>query len=156
MRTVHARWLVSLSDGTTAIEGKHPFEEIEGQLSPWQRLVRHCAINNLIFTAIRIELDVEKDGQVFTHHFNLPSKSPKQKWAHLKPLIPTHFDYHRRVEMMMGNAQINEQGALQVEKVGGDVKYIEITAYYPDFNLMILVDEDNASESWSLIVPKSQ
>lgn len=153
MKKVQARWLVSLSDGTTAIEGKTPYEEINGQLSPWQRLIQHISTNNLSITAIRIELEIEKDGQIFTHHYNLPSKSPKQKWANLKPILPTHFDYHRRVSLELGNATVNDKGGLDVKPLG-ETHYIEITAYFPHFNLMILVDEDNASESWSIIVPK--
>lgn len=142
MASIKARWLASLSDGTTAIEGKPPFEEIAGEPSPWQKLLLHLARSKLEITGLRIQ--VEKEGEP-VRTFNLPSKSPKQRWASLNPLIPTGFNYFRRVEQFMEPTQ---DGKLQPTQ---GRRFIEIHAYYPQFELVLIVDEDEGNECWVVV-----
>lgn len=151
MANVKARWLVSLSNGDTAIEGKAPYEEIEGELSPWQRLIRFVALNKLQITTIRIQVDVD---DLPTRTFNLPSLSPKAKWGNLKPILPSGFNYFRRVEQTMIPDYVDEKGIHGLHPTN-EKHFIEIHAFYPTFNLVTIVDEDEGNESWSMIVPKT-
>jgi hypothetical protein len=146
MTKIISRWLAYLSDGSVAIEGKYPFEEIPNEPSPWQRLLLHLAKNKLQITGLRIQ--IEKGGSVRT--FNLPSKSPKQKWADLKPLIPIGFNYFRRVQRSMEPIE-GDFGNL---RLGNEYHFIEIHAIYDDFELVLIVDEDTGNESWSLILER--
>lgn len=145
MASIKARWLASLSDGTTAIEGKPPFEEIPGEPSPWQKLSLHLARNGLEITGLRIQ--VEREGEP-VRTFNLPSKSPKQRWASLKPLLPSGFNYFRRVEQFM---EPTPDGKLQLAQ---GRRFIEIHARYPDFDLVLIVDEDEGNECWTMVLPR--
>lgn len=150
MANVKARWLVSLSNGDTAIEGKAPYEEIEGELSPWQRLIRFIALNKLHITTIRIQVEVD---DLPTRTFNLPSLSPKAKWGNLKPILPSGFNYFRRVEQSLQAESVDQDGVHGLHPTS-EIHFIEIHAYYPTFTLVTIVDEDTGNESWSLIVPK--
>lgn len=151
MAQIKARWLVSLSNGETAIEGKAPYEEIIGELSPWQRLARYIALNHLHITTIRIQVDIEG---LPTRTFNLPSLSPKAKWGNLKPMLPTGFNYFRRIEQTLTPESVDEEGLHGMHPTG-EAHFIEIHAYYPTFELVTIVDEDTGNESWSLIVPRA-
>jgi len=144
MKKVVSRWLASLSDGSVAIEGKLPFEEIPDEPSPWQRLLLHLAKNKLEITGLRIQ--IEKEGEP-VRTFNLPSKSPKQKWAELKPLIPVGFNYFRRVQRSMEPIESNF-GNL---RLGKEYHFIEIHAIYKDFTLVLIVDENEGNECWTIL-----
>lgn len=150
MANIKARWLVSLSDGTMALEDKHPYENIPGQVSPYQRMIRHVRENKLDISGIRIQ--IEKEGEA-TRTYNLVSKSPKQKWGGLSPMIPNELTYKRRVQQS-GTAEPNEQGGYDVQ-TGSliETHFIEIHAIYDNFSLVTIVDEDSGTESWSLIIP---
>lgn len=53
MRTSHVvRWAVSLSNGDTVHEGAGDYEEIQDDLSPWNRLQKHIENNALTITAL--------------------------------------------------------------------------------------------------------
>jgi hypothetical protein len=147
MARIISRWLAYLSDGSVAIEGKHPYEEIPNEPSPWQRLLLHLAKNKLEITGLRIQ--IEKEGEP-VRTFNLPSKSPKQKWADLKPLIPIGFNYFRRVQRTMEPID-GDFGNL---RLGNEYHFIEIHAIYKGFTLVLIVDEDTGNESWSLILER--
>lgn len=148
MANVKAYWLASLSDGSTVIENKGDYQEIEGELSPYLRLRRNCVINKLHITTIRIQVKID-DLPVRT--FNLPSLSPKAKWINKKPLLPIGFDYFRTVEQDM-TTDPTEEGLNITATPNGYKRYIEIHAYYDDFKLVTIVDEDEGNESWSLII----
>jgi hypothetical protein len=147
MSKIVSRWLASLSDGSVAIEGRYPFEEIPNEPSSWQRLLLHLAKNKLQITGLRIQ--IEKEGEP-VRTFNLPSKSPKQKWADLKPLIPIGFNYFRRVQRSMEPVD-GDFGNL---RLGNEYHFIEIHAIYDDFTLVLIVDENTGNESWSLVLER--
>lgn len=146
MAKVTARWLASLSNGETAIEGKEPYNEIEGDKSPFLRLKEDIARRKLEITTIRIQVEIEG---LPTRTFNLPSLSQNAKWVNRKPLLPWGFDYFRTVLQDMINT--DEGFVRRPEK---DEHYIEIHAYYDDFTLATIVSEDTGNESWSLVLPK--
>lgn len=152
MTTIQARWLASLSDGSIAIEGKLPYQEIPDEPSPWQRLQLDLARAHTHITGIRIQL--EKDGQPI-RTYNLPSTSPKQKWGHLNPMLPIRFNYFRRVSRKILPMNVLPDG--RIEGYMGDAqtdRFIEIHAIYKDFTLITIVEENEGNESWSIIVPR--
>lgn len=151
MAKVTAHWLASLSNGETAIEGKTPYNEIAGIESPYQRLRLYCSKNKLLITNIRLQIQVD-DQPVRT--FNLPSLSPKAKWLNRKPIMPIAFDYFRTVEQDM-KAEPAEGGYMVKRNPEGDRRYIEAHAIYEDYKLVIIVDEDEGNESWSMILPNN-
>lgn len=46
-------WIASLSNGETAFEG----QELAGESSPWQQLVKKCKDEDIYVTQIRLQLD---------------------------------------------------------------------------------------------------
>ena len=70
--THNVRWQASLSNGETVYEDKGDYLELPGELSPWQKLLKHISENNLTITSLSLYTD---DGA----RFNLPSlgKNPK-------------------------------------------------------------------------------
>ena len=136
---VTTKWLASLSDGTIAIEFLPPFEEINGELSPWNKLKAHMEENNLFITGLRVQ--VEKSGEA-TKTYNLPSSNcnkdgTHEKWSGVKPIIPIGYNYYRRIRRSLTTPEVKH--------------YIEIIASFPKFNVSIFIDEDEGNESWSVI-----
>lgn len=139
MVKVNTKWLASLSDGTTAIEGMEPFAEIAGELSPWLRLQDHLKACALHITGMRIQ--VTRPGEA-TKNYNLPSlkTSPNgrhERWPALRPIVPQSYDYFRTVSGIQGG-KITEQA-------------IEIRAIYGDVVVSLFVDETEGNESWIVI-----
>ena len=123
---VKTKWLASLSDGTTVIEGKAPFAEVEGELSPWNKLLKHLEENDLHITGLRIQV---KRNNESIKTYNLPSfncnrNGSHEKWNDITPMPPVRYDYHRRIRRSLTTSEIK--------------KYIEIEAIYPDFSVSLL------------------
>lgn len=135
---VTTKWLASLSDGTTVVEGMSPYEIIKGEDSPWLRLIAYLKEEGLHITGLRIQ--VKKDEEA-TRTYNLPSFNCNQngtheKWAKLNVLVPIGFDYHRRIRRSLTTKEIR--------------KYIQITAMFELFDISILIDEIEGTESWAV------
>ena len=138
---VTTKWLASLSDGTTAIEGISPFAEIDGELSPWQKLMAHISTLGLRITGLRIQVSKTSEA---TRTYNLPNctvtpKGNHERWNTLSPIQPSNYNYFRWVtQSMTGEAK----------------KQIEIRAYYPTHIVSLFVDEDEGNESWVVVHKK--
>jgi hypothetical protein len=128
------KWFASLSDGSTVYEEKGDFKTIKGELSPWQRLLKHLD-NGIKITSISLYTD---DGK----RFNLPSagKNPKFKEFAEAPK-PTSYNFFRKAgaDIMNGKAESYEV-------------YAVIEAIYPDKKLQLWVSESNSNNSWAVIV----
>ena len=143
MAIVDTKWVASLSDGSTAIEGVEPFDEVSGGISAWQQLKQHIFDNNLHITGMRIQ--ATKLGHP-TYTYNLPSlgssnlraNGKHRKFRHIKPTQPISYDYFRYIETDMYQKYKEE-------------RYIEIRAIYEDFTVSLFVDETEGSESWVAI-----
>jgi hypothetical protein len=136
---VRTRWLAALSDGTVAIEGIAPFEEIENELSPWQKLLAHLDAKGLYITGMRIQ--VFKCGEP-ARTYNLPSynKTPKgnhEKWVTLRPRDPLDYSYRRWVTRSLTTKE--------------ERHHIEVRAEYASFSVSLFVDEDEGNESWVVV-----
>ena len=139
MANVETKWIASLSDGSTAVEGTPPFDD-EYTISAWQKLRRHMDRNHLHITGMRVQATVE--GQP-TRTYNLPSMKITQAGRHerfhtLSPHIPLNYNYYRWVEGDIYN--------MEPEK-----RHIEIRAIYEDFTVSLFVDEIEGTESWVVV-----
>lgn len=122
-----ARWFASLSNGENAVEGIGKFEEKQGELSPWQKLLAYVKENNLTITGMQIRID----GRVYT----LPSTNPKFGGE-----VPLSYKFGRKVaaDMMSDN-----MGDIQLAEM-----HIFISAVYEGFEVSLWVDEMNRKSSW--------
>lgn len=137
---VKTKWLAALSDGTTAVEGKGLFKEIEEELSPWQKLLIHLKEKDLHITGMRVQ--VSRRGES-TKTYNLPSfnKTPAgnhEKWVSIYPKNPREYLYQRWVTKTLTDATPHRN-------------QIEIRAIYDDFVVSLFVCEDEGTESWVVI-----
>lgn len=137
------RFIASLSNGETIIEGKGDFEYIDGQQSPWLRLVRHAVDKQLEITSLAL---FTPDGRTFT----LPSrgKNPKFK-AFLDSEKPIDYQIERKLsrEMVMGKP-VNNKSPIQSQKIVGH--YTVGVAIFPDKRVEVWVDEGDTRNSWFL------
>jgi hypothetical protein len=130
---------VSLSNGETFFEGKGDYQEIPGELSPWQRLTKYIAEKNLLITSLSL---YTKDGQTF----NLPSSGKNPKFrpfeAAQKPLDYNLGRYMAREHSFIGNELKNTEVS--------DL-FTVIEAIYPEYKLQLWVDENNPKNCWVLV-----
>ena len=119
---VKAKWLASLSNGMTAIEGTPPFHVIPGELSPWLRLQEYLKEHDVHITGMRLQ--VERAGEP-VKTYNLPSyrtndKSGKhERWNFIKPLKPLRYNYGRVAEATWGSSATGP--------IGGAGRYLFIS-----------------------------
>ena len=132
------KWQISLNNGETFYEDKGRFIEIEGELSPWNKLQNYIKENDLEITSLALYTDI---GQ----RFNLPSNSSNPKF---KAFIEGYRPYRYTLERKLGfdiNGTANEL-------------YTTISAFYKleniEIKLSVWVDENNTMNSWSNIEVK--
>jgi len=129
-------WKASLSNGETAYEGKGQFEEIDGELSPWNKLVEYIADNDLKITSLALETF---DGRTF--HVPSAGKSPRFPMFENQPK-PNDYRFFNAVTSVI------------MESGEGDVTsmYRVIEAVYDDHRLQMWVDVYNPRNCWCLVV----
>lgn len=126
-------WKVSLSNGETLYEEKGDYQIIPGQLSPWQRLLRHMVDVQAYITSLAL---YTRKGQTF----NLPSLSKNPKFhvfANAKK--PTHYTFYRKYGH---DVYENEESA--------DL-FSVIEAQYETYKLQLWVDEKHPENCWTLV-----
>jgi hypothetical protein len=130
-------WSVSLSDGTNAQEGAGDYQNINGDKSPWQRLVAFALTNGLTITALSL-----RHGDLA---WNLPSagKSPKFRAFQDIPR-PDGFRFFRRAGI-----DIDPRGGGQVQE-----RFAVAEARYGGYAVQVWVDQATLA-SWTLVVPDS-
>lgn len=131
---------VSLSNGETFYEGKGKFVHIDGELSPWQRLIKYTSEKKVLITSLSLYTE---DGRTF----NLPSAGRDPKF---RPFTlaekPIDFDYHHTL------AQEHDIVDNKIVKSVASDWFTYIEAIYPDYKLQLWVDENNTGNSWVLVV----
>ena len=143
MVSIKTKWLASLSDGTTVIEGDPPFDFEPGEISPWQKLLKHIKNNDLSITGMRVQ--IERYG-IPTMTINLPSlrtdgmTGTHERYTHIKPLLPIKFEHGRRIESTVG-------GSI-------DWSHLFISAVYEDYEVIVFVDEAEGNEAWVIVNAK--
>lgn len=145
MQTHKAKWQVSLSNGETFFEGKGSFKEIEGELSPWQRLIRYTADKKIEITSLSLYTD---DGRTF----NLPSlgKNPKFR-PFLEVDKPIDYNLARYVARDISGIKEGNEGKVTSVKVSDWFTVAE--AVYSTYKLQLWVDENNPKNCWVSVVP---
>lgn len=138
MNTNSVLWAVGLSNGENYQENKGKFEKIAGELSPWKRLQKYVAENNLMITSLSL---VAPDGRTFT----LPSSGNNPKFKEFdNARKPDTYAVYRK----MGLDVVKSKASSEVKTKGGPDFYTfaEVT-YYPDFKVQLWVDE-RTFNSW--------
>lgn len=135
--THNTLWQVSLNNGETCQEGKGSYKEIEGESSPWQKLMAYIDAHSLDITSLSLRT---KDGRTF----NLPSAGNNPRFAMLDTLEkPRGYKMFRAVGqdiMRTDNKVISEE------------KYTVIEAQLKGLKLQIWVSEQNTDNAWSFVV----
>jgi hypothetical protein len=131
-----------LSNGETVAEGKGNFEEIEGALSPWRRLVAYLEESKATITSLSL---YTADGQ----RWHLPSagKNPKFKEFADMPK-PVSFRFFRKygADTMGPNAGVEDRYTVIEATYGKLVPCPDA----PTFKVQVWVDE-NTLKSWSAV-----
>jgi len=138
MRTRSALWQVSLSTGETFQEGHFPFQDVPGDLSPWQRLLQHISAAKARITSLSLFTEEGRTWQ-------LPSngKNPRfRAFTDLPP--PLGFRFFR-----VYGQDMNADGVLSGEADHFSV----IAADYPACSLQVWVSETHPDNSWALVCP---
>ena len=126
-----AHWVVSLSDGTSAIENRGKFKEGTGKSSSWRKLLKHLEENKLTITGLKIV--------VKGRHYHLPTLSDDYRFASAKP----NNLYYRRKAV----------GDLMGSKFNPAEQYIGAIAEYDDFIIKLWVNE-KTEDSYIQIIEK--
>ena len=138
MRTLHTvRWSVSLSNGETIHEGKGEYEEKDGELSPWQKLLAHIAECGASITSLTLSTD---SGATFA----LPSagKNPKFK-AFADAPKPASFRMFRKIGVDMDPSG---------KGLGEEDLYTVIEATYADDRKVQIWVDERTHNAWTLLV----
>lgn len=138
-------FIASLSNGQTVIEHKGHYAWIDGQPSPWQRLIKYTIENKLTINSLSL----------FTPHgatYTIPPAGGKPKFTGYNKkdeVKPIDFEVKRFLarEMTIG-AKDNKA---EVEKTDIAEFYTIAEAIYPDFILQLWVDELDPRHSWVVI-----
>jgi hypothetical protein len=124
-------WKVSLSNGETIHESIGLYKKIEGDLSPWNKLLKYCDENDLVITSLSLW---SRKGKTY----NLPS-SGKQ------PRFRFFIEAEKPVAYKMFRAYSSDS-------YGDYEHYTVAEAEYTDGKkLQIWVDEKNTNNSWVLV-----
>jgi hypothetical protein len=141
MRTLHnVRWSVSLSNGETIHEGKGEYEEIDGELSPWQKLQAHLETLNAGAPADPVRITslwlTTQSGATL----NLPSAGRNPRFRALgEAHAPTAF-------RMFRNAAADIVDGLTVN---GEIYTVAEATFADNKRLQIWVDEATGN-AWCL------
>ena len=144
MKTHTVKFQVSLSNGETFFEGKGKFQEVAGELSPWQKLMNYIEDNRLEITSLALFTD---EGR----KFNLPHAGKNPKFApqmKVEFAAPYTFNLFRYIEYNLKGAG----GKITSQKVHSLFTVIE--AIYPKFKVQLWVDENDHDNCRVLVVKK--
>lgn len=132
------KWVISLSNGETHYEDKGDFKIIEGELSPYQRLLSYIKENNLTITSLGLFDDKNR-------RWNLPSlgKNPKFR-AFDTAEKPLGYRFFR----IMGADVLNGGEKENIDN------YTVIEAQFKNYNLQLWVRDEEPCESWVLVCEK--
>jgi len=129
------RWITSLSNGETLYEERGNFKTIDGELSPWLRLLSYLEDNDLKITSIALTYDERT-------RYNLPSTSNSPKFhAFSEADKPVSFNFFRKYGGNVIDGSVDTATADH---------FTVIEALYEDGKtVQVWVDEANGN-SWTL------
>lgn len=138
-------FLVTLSNGEKVIENRGDYRWIDGQPSPWNRLITYVAKNKLSISWLGL---VTEDGQVY----NLPMSGGKSRFAEFnKPdsIKPNYYEVKRFLARDMDVVAENRRANIQ------DVRVVEFytiaEAIYTGFTVQLWVDEIHPKRSYTVV-----
>ena len=130
----NVKWQVSLNNGETLYEGKGNFVEVEGELSPWNKMQEYITANNLEITSLSLYTD---SGQ----RWNLPSKGSNPKF---RAFDMTTKPYKLQLERVFGMDYDAQQNPERFTTINAFYDYEGVT-----YKLSIWVDEKNTNNTWT-------
>lgn len=137
------KWFASLSNGETFFEGKGDFAEVDGELSPFQKLIKYTLDKKVLITSLGL---VTENGG----HFHLPYASNKRPvfgiWE--KGLKPIDYNVFRHLGSNM-NAPVGD-GEINIDHI--DDLWTVAEAVYAEARVQIWVNELNPKESRVLVL----
>tara|TARA_R110000851_G_scaffold96046_2_gene208435 strand:+ start:1929 stop:2339 length:411 start_codon:yes stop_codon:yes gene_type:complete len=135
--TKKVRWIASLSNGQTLYEERGNFKTIQGELSPWLRLLLYLTENNLAITSIALTFDERT-------RYNLPSLSKSPKFhAFATAAKPVAFNFFRK----MGGDVID--GSIDADTAD---HFAVIEAQYEGGQVIQVWVDDSNGNTWTLLV----
>ena len=136
-------FIASLSNGQTIVEGKGEWCWADGLKSPWNRLVRYAAENELNITSISL---FTTSGATFT----MPPMGGKPRFKgytnQTPEETPIDFEVKRFLARDLDVSIQNNVGS--VDKTEIAEFYTIAEAIYKDFTLQLWVNELNTRNSW--------
>lgn len=127
---MNARFVATLSDGTTAVEESGEWTTKFGERKPWVRLTQFAAKNKLHLTSLRLNLG----GR--TIHM------PREKFDRfsLDCITPNFYslNYHLEID------DIGQGG-------GSQTHFIDLAAHFDDFSVHYIQDVSQGNNSWVVV-----
>lgn len=143
MKRHNVKWQVGLSNGETFFEDKGNFCIVEGEPSPWQRLLLYLAENKASITSLSLITD---SGQ----RWNLPSAGNRPKFKAFEDAeTPVDFDCFRKVAFDV----VNTEKEIDLATTPHDL-FTVAQAEFENYFLEVWVNENNPRHSWTLILKK--
>lgn len=140
------KWQVSLSNGETYQEGKGDFKRVDGEKSPWQKLLSYTALKEVLITSLSLYTD---DG----HRYNLPSAGNNPKFAVFETLPkPIDFIFARKMARDH-DVMIDDKGQASITNTEIADMCAVIEAVYKEYRLQVWVSEYDPKVSWAVVIP---
>lgn len=136
MKTHKVKWSISLNNGETYHEDKGNYKVIEGELSPWQRLLSYIKENGLNITSLSLHTE---DGRSFM----LPSAGSNPKFkAFADAPKPIQYKMFRKIGAdVINGGQLTNQDLFTVAE-----------AEYQDGQKAQIWVSDDGFKSWFLLI----
>lgn len=134
-----AHWVVTLSNGETAVEHTGNWSEIPGERKPWVRLCNYAGKNGYHLTSLRLNIDGK------TIHL------PKERLSRFvfgegKEVAPISYSLSYIIEAEMGG-----DGSFGAEK-----KFVDLTSHFEDFEVHYVHDITDNNVSWVAVTRGSK
>ena len=128
--TQNIKWTASLSDGSIIYEDKGDYKRVEGELSPWLKLMEYIENNDVEITSLSLYTD---DGR----RWNLPS-SGNPKFKELRDVgQPDGFRFFRKLSRDLVSKK--------------EKRYAVVEAQYQDYKVQVWVRDKEPYASWSIV-----
>lgn len=146
MQSHRVLWNVSLSNGENFREGSNPFQEVEGELSPWQQLLAYIAHRGYYITSLWLSCP---SGA--RHH--VPSRGTRSTTLNIKPGDDPFLHAFHSGEKPSKLRCFRRQ-ASDPTSPGDPVDHYTIAeATFAKYKVQIFVSEYDPNVSWVLVTP---
>jgi hypothetical protein len=127
-----ARWVATLSDGSTVAEHAGEFQIVPGERKPWIRLCQFAADNNLHLTSLRLNF--------------------KGRTIHLPRSKFDRFDMNESSRTPAFYAlQYHLEGTFEEDGSFSQTDFIDLAAHYDDFVVHYIQNITDANTSWVVV-----